>query len=63
MIGGKSNWVLVLPFINLVGGFKFPKAPRGDIFGEIHSRKRLEILVPGIMMDILQQVSSGCLPS
>jgi len=43
--------------------FRPRKAPCGDIFGDINSLKHLATLVPGVMLDILQQVSGGCLPS
>jgi len=50
----------VLPFI--IGDIKSSKPRRGDIFGDINSHKNLASLIPGVMLDILQLVSSGGLP-
>jgi len=42
---------------------KLSKPHRGDIFGDINSHKHLATLIPGVLLDILQQVSSGYLSS
>jgi len=46
-----------------LGGFKSSKPRHGDIFGDINSQKHSATLVPGVMLDTLQQLASGGLPS
>jgi len=47
----------------LFGGAKLQKVSRGDVIGAINSLKLLPTLVPRDVVKILQQVSSGHLPS
>jgi len=67
-VGWKSNCVLVLPFLfwgvqTSVWGAKPPEAPCGDVIGGINPLTHLAPLVSSVLLDILQQVSNGYLPS